>query len=90
MAVELAAKLMPDVVIMDVLMPKQNGIDATRQIVSEHPQIKVIGYSVHPGSNIVSAMREAGAAACVSKSDSFEVLIAAIHACLPADQRHIS
>ena len=86
-AVELAQILSPDIVIMDVFMPVENGIDATQKIVSENPGIKVIGFSMHPGSDIVSAMQKAGAAACISKSDSIEVLIQSIYSDLP-DQAH--
>ena len=80
---ELANELLPDVVVMDVFMPLQSGIDATQIIVSKNPNIKVIGFSVHPGPDIVSAMEKAGAAACISKSDPVEVLIRAIHSDLP-------
>jgi len=82
-AVDLAQELLPDIVIMDVFLPKRNGIDATRLIVEEHPEIKIIGFSMHPGKSLVNALREAGAVACVSKGEPAEVLIAAIKACLP-------
>lgn len=68
---------------MDVLMPEQSGIDATQKIVSEHPDIKVVGFSVHPSSDIISAMEKAGAVACISKSDPVEILIRAINSDLP-------
>ena len=75
--------MLPDIVIMDVYMPGQNGIDTTRQIVSENPGVKVIGFSVYPKPDIVSAMQRAGAVACIGKSDPIEVLIQAIQSDLP-------
>jgi DNA-binding NarL/FixJ family response regulator len=86
-ALDLARELNPDVVIMDVFLPNLNGIDATRLIVEEHPGIKVIGFSMHPKSSIVNAMREAGAVTCISKSESAEVLIAAIQSCMSDSAR---
>ena len=47
LAVEMAKTLNPDIVIMDVVMPLVNGIDATRQIVHDCPHTQVIGLSVH-------------------------------------------
>ncbi len=90
MAVEMADKLLPDVVIMDVNMPKISGIEATRQIVSYHPNIQVIGFSIHLETNLVTAMREAGAVAYISKSDPIDALISAIHAIQPGSSKHIN
>lgn len=84
-AVELAGELLPDIVIMDIFLPKKNGIDATRQIVESYPDTKVIGISMHPGSSVVTAMQEAGAVACINKSDPSESLISAINACKPRE-----
>jgi DNA-binding NarL/FixJ family response regulator len=81
MAVELSQKLIPDVVIMDLSMPRLGGIEATRQIVSSHPMIKVIGFTMHSQANLGAAMRTAGAAACVCKSDPIEVLVSTIRDC---------
>jgi len=88
-AVELAHILLPDVIIMDVFMNDQNGIDATRRIVSENPDVRIIGFSMQATSDIVVAMQEAGAKACISKSDSIEVLIQAIHSDEPDDPSRI-
>ena len=55
MAVELAQELHPDVVIMDVRMPVLNGIEATRLIKSDHPDTKVIGFTL--ASKLISSMR---------------------------------
>jgi DNA-binding response OmpR family regulator len=79
-AVALARTLQPDVIIMDVHMPRLNGLDATRQVKAERPGVKVIGLSVRTDEEIAGAMRAAGAAAYLSKGAEIETLLAAIHA----------
>jgi PAS domain S-box-containing protein len=77
-AVHLARKVKPDVVLMDVNMPRMDGIEATRRITAELPEIKVIGLSVHAEPQIASEMLAAGATSFVAKSSSPEELIEAI------------
>lgn len=79
MAVELAASARPDVVVMDVTMPRMSGIEATRRITSQLPQIRVIGLSMHVQDDMAWAMRAAGAVAYLSKSSGSEQLVQAIH-----------
>ena len=83
MAVELTEELHPDVIIMDIRMPVLNGIDATRQIKSHHPDTKVIGFTMNSETAASDAMQKAGAAACISKSDPIEVLLSTIRNCAP-------
>jgi len=78
-AVKLANKLKPDMVIMDVAMPELNGLDAVRQILSEHPQIKVIALSMHADRRYVTGMLSAGASGYILKHCAFEELVHAIH-----------
>jgi CheY-like chemotaxis protein len=78
MAVELARKLHPDVISMDITMPRMSGIDATRIITTELPNIRIIGLSMHEKNDMARAMREAGAAAYVPKDGPADVLLAAI------------
>ncbi len=77
-AVELVRKLRPDVVIMDVNMPELNGIDATRQIVAEFPDTRVIALSMHSDRRFVNAMLKAGASGYLLKDCAFEEIIRAI------------
>ena len=77
-AVNLAREVKPDVVLMDVNMPRMNGIEATRQILAELPEIKVIGLSVHAEPQIGSNILAAGAWSFVPKSSSPEELTEAI------------
>ena len=77
-AVDLTRLLVPDVVVMDVFMPGMSGIDATRVIRSELPQVAVVGLSMTDEAEIGDAMRQAGATHFVSKIASPEALIAAI------------
>ena len=79
-AVEQARRLRPEVIVMDISMPEMNGIDATRIIKSEMPQIRVIGLSMHVDQNISKAMYEAGADAFISKTVGPAGLLEAIYA----------
>lgn len=79
-AVECARELLPDVVIMDITMPNLNGVEATRQIIREFPQIKVIALSVHSNRRFVADMLEAGAVGYVLKECLFDELAQAIRA----------
>lgn len=66
-AVELTAVLQPDVVVMDVNMPRMNGIEATRVIAQRWPHITVVGLSVQDEAGTAESMVEAGARAYLSK-----------------------
>jgi CheY-like chemotaxis protein len=77
-AVELAQRTRPDVIVMDIAMPQLNGVEATRRILGELPQTRVIGLSMHEREDMEIAMREAGAAAYLPKADTTDTLIDAI------------
>jgi len=76
--VELASKLKPDVVIMDVAMPDMNGIEATRQIIAAVPGVKVIALSMHSDRRFVRQMLYAGASAYLQKGCKVRELILAV------------
>jgi DNA-binding NarL/FixJ family response regulator len=77
-AVELAAKLRPDVILMDIAMPVLNGLEATRQILTANPAAKVLILSAHSDDEYIERMREAGVAGFLEKQTSAEVLTKAI------------
>jgi DNA-binding NarL/FixJ family response regulator len=79
-AVERVREFLPDVVIMDITMPNLNGVEATRQIVSEFPQIKVIALSIHSNRRFVADMLGAGATGYVLKECLFDELVHAVKA----------
>ena len=84
-ALELVRQLMPDIVIMDVTMPGLNGIEATRQIYSQLPQVKVIALSIHSNRRFISDMLRAGAAGYILKECLFDELVQAIQAVAAGD-----
>lgn len=77
--VRLARELLPDVVVMDVSMPDLNGMEATRQIRAELPNVKVIALSMHSDNLFVSEMLKSGASGYLLKDCAFEELARAIH-----------
>jgi PAS domain S-box-containing protein len=78
-ALELARQLSPDVIIMDISMPGIGGVEATRLIKAENPEIRVIGLSMFAGEDISQKMLEAGADGFVSKNKSSSELLKAIY-----------
>ena len=79
-AVELAAELKPDVVVMDVTMPELNGIEATRRVTAENPHIRVVALSMHKDSVYVREILRAGARGYLLKESVADDLVAAVRA----------
>jgi len=79
-AVQLATKLRPDVVIMDIAMPKLNGIEATKQIKELYPSTAVLVLTAYDDDQYVFALLEAGAAGYLLKNVRGRELIDAIRA----------
>ncbi len=76
--VQLTRELLPTVVVMDISMPDLNGIEATRQITRESPQVKVIALSMHSSRKYVTEMFKAGASGYLLKNCDFEELADAV------------
>ncbi|HZQ23881.1 MAG TPA: response regulator transcription factor [Terriglobales bacterium] len=83
-AVDKALHLKPDVVILDIGMPNLNGLEATRQILRNLPQARVLILTMHESEQVVREVLEAGARGFLLKSDAGRDLIAAVEAL----QRH--
>jgi len=79
-ALELARRLKPDMIVMDVAMPDLNGVDATRQILRELPNVKVLALSMHPSRRVVTDMLRAGACGYLVKTCALEELVQAVRA----------
>jgi len=88
-AVQLARKLLPDIVLMDVSMPHLNGIDAGVQIMSEHPSIKILLLSAFCERGFVTEALQANVAGYVLKDSAVEELVHAIRVVL-ADEQYLS
>lgn len=78
-AVRLANQLQPDVVLMDVVMPQMDGIEATRRITRDCPETRVIGLSVHDSMAYAARMLDAGACAYLLKDCNVEDLVREIY-----------
>jgi two-component system, NarL family, response regulator LiaR len=78
-AIDQVRQLKPDVVVMDVSMPEMDGIEATRHIKAQWPEVRVIALSMVEDEYISRSMLEAGAEAFVSKTASSAALLKAIY-----------
>jgi len=82
-AVEKAKELKPDVVILDVGMPNLNGLAATRQLLQQNPQQKVIVLTITDSDQVIREALDAGARGFVLKSDAARDLVSAVEALQP-------
>jgi len=79
-AVDAVLEKKPDVVVMDIRLPRLSGIDATRRILKRGSNTKVLMLSAHDGRNYVEQALRAGASGYLVKNSSFEELVGAIAA----------
>ncbi|SNB46537.1 response regulator transcription factor [Geobacter sp. DSM 9736] len=79
-ALQQARECRPDVVLMDITMPGMNGIEATRALLAEFPDIRVIALSMHSDRRMVVDALSAGADAYILKECAFRDLAASIRA----------
>ena len=78
-AVELARQLLPDVIVMDISMPVMDGIEATRLIKSEFPDVRIVGLSIFEDDQSIKSIINVGADAFVPKTASPEEFMNAIY-----------
>lgn len=88
-AIELARKFRPDVVLMDISMPRLNGIEAARQIIKENHGTKVLALSAYSNKSFVTDMLRAGASGYILKDGVTNELVRAIRA-VTANERYLS
>jgi DNA-binding NarL/FixJ family response regulator len=81
-ACELAARLTPEIAVLDLTMPELNGLDATRQIRASTPKTRILIVTAHESEQLIRDVLDAGAMGYVLKSDAGRVLVQAIEALL--------
>ena len=79
-AVEKSRELKPDLTVMDLSMPTMNGLEATRQILKDRPETKVLVLTVHESDPLIRDVLDAGARGYVLKTDAGRDLITALEA----------
>ena len=84
-ALEMAKKLMPDVVLMDIAMPNMDGLEATRRIRKEFPKVKVLVLTQYDAKEYVFPVIEAGASGFISKTAASSELVSGIRSVYRGD-----
>lgn len=79
-ACQSARALCPDVVVMDIALPGTSGIEATRRMLKDQPQLRILMFSMYDDAIYATRALEAGALGYLSKASAPEVLVQAIYA----------
>jgi two-component system, NarL family, response regulator LiaR len=77
-AIDGCGQNLPDVILMDILMPGMNGILATRAILEQYPQIRIIMLTSYPNDDLIQESLEAGAVGYILKNASVDTIVNAI------------
>src|SRR5512140_3496876 len=85
-AVRLTDKHLPDIAILDISMPKMDGIEATKQIKEQHPEVKVLILSVHENEEYAYQVLRAGASGYVLKNSGEKEIFDAIRSALSGER----
>lgn len=78
--IQLAQELKPDAIVMDINMPNMNGVEATRRIKTNDPQVKILALSVHTRGTLVAQVIKAGASGYLPKSCTAHELFEGVRA----------
>jgi DNA-binding NarL/FixJ family response regulator len=84
-AVEKANELQPDLIILDITMPKLNGFEAALEIRKTMPAVPILFLSMHDGRQMLQASKTAGVQGYVTKTQASETLLHAVDALLRGD-----
>lgn len=86
-AVALTCRLQPDVVVMDIAMPRLNGLEATRQIVQKRPDCKILILTAHEQESYIIQLLQAGAVGYLPKTIGLDELLEAVRVAARKEER---
>ena len=89
-AVAKTTELQPDIILMDLDMPRLNGLEATRQIHKHSPSIRILILTLHDNSILPEIAQNSGARGYLLKSEPFDVLTRAIESMSNSDSFFVS